>query len=433
VLTIRQEVELAIEKPAAGGRMIARHDGQVVLVSGAIPGERVVARIERTERRLAFASVVDVKEHSPDRRDGIADPLCGGCVYSHIAYSRQLALKADIVRDAFGRIGRIPIDDPIAVAASPEHGYRMRARFHVEGTRVGFYREGTHTLCDAAQTRQVSDEARDSVAAAVAHLVRGGARVDGVELTESIDGTERALSITVDDVQRVAEDTLEELPAASGLRGCAIQDARGAGLAAGDPSVSDTLAILSRSRLEAGVLRRHAASFFQANRYLVPDLVTAVMDAVPSTGAVLDLYAGVGLFTVALAGFGAREMTAVEGDRASGADLKENARAAVSRAGRVRVVLDSVERYLGSARLLVDTIVVDPPRTGISAEAMSSLLQAAAPRLIYVSCDPATMARDARWLVDGGYTLESLRAFDLFPNTPHIESLGVFAGARRMA
>jgi 23S rRNA (uracil1939-C5)-methyltransferase len=421
VLTLRQEIELAVEKPAAGGRMIARHDGQVVLVSGAVPGERVIARIERTERRLAFASVVDVKDASPDRRVGLADPSCGGCVYSHIAYPRQLALKADIVRDAFLRLGRMPLEGPLAVAPSPERGYRMRARFHVDGSRAGFYREGTHTLCDAAATGQVTEAALASVSSAVALLVRAGARVLSVELTESVDGRQRALGVTVGDV-RAAGPLLE----VSGLTGCAVQDPDGGRLALGDPFVADSLDVLTRGRVPHGALRRHAESFFQANRYLVADLVAAVVESIAADGPVLDLYAGVGLFSVALAGSGRREIVAVEGDRMSGTDLDVNA---APWGSAVAVTLDSVERYLSSPPSRVDTVIVDPPRTGISNQAMASVLTLLAPRIVYVSCDPATMARDARRLVDGGYTLQSLRAFDLFPNTPHIESLGVFVRA----
>lgn len=421
MLTPRQEIELAVEKPAAGGRMIARHDGQVVLVSGAVPGERVVARIERTERRLAFASVVEVKDASPDRRAGLADPSCGGCVYSHIAYPRQLALKADIVRDAFLRLGRMPLDGPIAVAPSPERGYRMRARFHVNGSRIGFYREGTHTLCDAAATAQVSDAARESVSSAVEVLVRAGACVLSVELTESVDGRQRALSVTVSDVRAVGP--LAPLPEVSGLTGCAVQDAAGGRLAAGDPFVADSLDVLTRGRVPDGSLRRHAESFFQANRYLVVDLVTAVVESIAADGPVLDLYAGVGLFSVALAGAGWREVMAVEGDRVSGTDLEVNA---APWGSAVAVTLDSVEHYLSASPPRIDTVIVDPPRTGISNQAMASILTLLAPRIVYVSCDPATMARDARRLLDGGYALESLRAFDLFPNTPHVESLGVF-------
>ena len=104
-----QQVELAVEKPAAGGRMIARHEGQVVFVLGAIPGERVVARIDRVERQLAFATTVDVPAPSPDRREPVVDLSCGGCLYAHVTYPRQVALKAEVIADAFTRLGRMAL------------------------------------------------------------------------------------------------------------------------------------------------------------------------------------------------------------------------------------------------------------------------------------------------------------------------------------
>ena len=139
-ITPGQELELSVEKPAAGGRMIARHEGQVLLVLGAIPGERVVARVERAERRVAFAETVRVLEASHDRRDVASDPRCGGCAYAHVTYERQLALKTDVVADAFTRIGHLPLDAVVPIAASPERGSRMRARLHVQDGRAGFYR-----------------------------------------------------------------------------------------------------------------------------------------------------------------------------------------------------------------------------------------------------------------------------------------------------
>jgi 23S rRNA (uracil1939-C5)-methyltransferase len=405
--------------------MIARSDGQVILVSGAVPGERVIARVERTERRLAFASVVDVSEPSIDRRSGLADPACGGCVYSHIVYSRQLTLKAEIVVDAFLRLGRVTVDGPIDVAPSPERGYRMRSRFHVEGARFGFYREGTHTLCDASATGQVGESALRAVASVVERLSEAGARASAIELTESVDAGQRAVSVTLDGNRAAAEAALARIATSDGLRGCAVRTADGARVESGDPYVVDSFDALTGGRATHGELRRHAESFFQANRFLVPDLVAAVLDSVIA-GPVLDLYAGVGLFSIALARAGLQEITAVEGDRMSGLDLQYNARSAASAVG---VVQDSVERFLHALTSRAGTIVVDPPRTGISAEAMTSLVRMGAPRIVYVSCDPATMARDARRLLDGGYRLESLRAFDLFPNTPHVECVGVFAGA----
>src|SRR5262249_56042754 len=138
-----QQVELTIEKPASGGRMIARHLGQIVVVEGAIPGERVKAWIERAEKRMAYAVTREVVEASPDRRGGVEDPLCGGALYSHITYPRQLSIKSDVVRDAFARLARYPIEAPIAVAGSPEEAYRMRARFHLHPPRPAFYRQNT--------------------------------------------------------------------------------------------------------------------------------------------------------------------------------------------------------------------------------------------------------------------------------------------------
>ena len=429
VLTLGQDVELVVEKPAAGGRMIARLDGQVVLVSGAVPGERVLARVERTEKRLAFASVVDVREPSPDRRAGFPDPTCGGCVYSHISYVRQLALKADIVRDAFARLGRLPIDGPIPVAPSPERGYRTRARFHVDGTRVGFYREATHTLCDAGGTGQVGDAGLATVSSVASALAGAGARVVSIELAESVDAGQRVVAATVGDVRVVSDAAWEALPAAAGLAGCAVQDTAGRRVEAGDPWIVDPLATLTSGRVESGGLRHGAEAFFQSNRFLLPELVTAVLDAVAPDGAILDLYAGVGLFSVALAASGRRDITAAEGDRVSGADLRYNARQASIQPGALTVVLDSVERYLlrrSRGHSIPATVIVDPPRTGMSTKVLGSIVKLGSPRIVYVSCDPATMARDARRLIDGGYTLESLRAFDLFPNTPHVETMGVF-------
>ena len=424
MIEVGQEIELAIEKPAAGGRMIARHDGQVVLVLGAIPGERVVARIERVEKRLAFAATTRVVAPSADRRETTGDPLCGGCVYSHIAYPRQLALKADVVADAFTRIGRVPLETSVTVAASPERGYRLRSRLHVRGGHIGSYREGTHELCDVAPTGQILPDTLGAVAAAVSALNAAGVEASSIRVSENIPASERALHIELSFGSAKAAAALEHAVAAASLTGCSARTVTGDVLTAGSPAVSDTLRALTADRFE-GTLSRSAESFFQANRFLLPVLVTTVLDVVSAgpAGEILDLYAGVGLFSVALAAAGHERITAVEGDRHSGADLRRNAAAWPA----VWPIVGAVEDYLAGTRGIPPaTIVVDPPRTGISRQAMEAVVAAGATRVIYVSCDPPTMARDARRLLDGGYRLSSLRAFDLFPNTPHVESLGVF-------
>ncbi len=423
MLNAGQQLELDIEKPAAGGRMIARHEGQIVLVMGAIPGERVLARIEKADRQLAFASTVDVLTPSSDRREPYVDPLCGGCLYAHISYARQLLVKADVIVDAFVRLGRLAAPS-VEVQASPEHGYRMRGRLYVDDGRAGFYREGSHSLCDAASTRLLTDEAVASATRVADALLQRGLGVKSVEVSENLDGTERALHVEAPSSARLEGSALAALTRSHGLTGCTVRTADGL-IAALDPAVSDPLETLTSGRATRGVLRRSAQSFFQANRFLLPSLVTAVMDAVPGEGEVLDLYAGVGLFSAALAGIGRTQITAVEGDRSGSADLVENA---AQFSGAITAVRDSVESYLtGTRNIRARTVIVDPPRTGISRAAMGMVASHGADRIIYVSCDPATMARDARRLVDAGYALESIRAFDLFPNTPHVETLAVFA------
>lgn len=424
-----------MEKPASGGRMIARHEGEVLLVAGAIPGERVGVRVTRGEKRVAFADVVTVHEASPDRRPVETDPACGGCHYAHISYRRQLQLKSEIIRDAFTRIGRVPVEREITVAESPERGYRMRARFHVDGRRIGFYREGTHELCDARSTGQVLDASIDAVDAAVASLAAQGVHVGSVELSENIRANERALHLDVKE-PRIPDGALDRAVDAAGLTGCTARGAGTAYYSAGDPIVSDRLLeivpLTADALLATGDptpppsdarLRRHPEAFFQGNRYLLRTLVGAVIDAVPS-GSVLDLYAGVGLFSVVLAEVKRGPVTAVEGDPVSSRDLLRNA---APYRDSLKVIRSSVEAFAARpAQKTPDTLIVDPPRTGMSKEAANAIAKMGAGRIIYVSCDAPTLARDARRLLDAGYRLVSLRGFDLFPNTPHVETLGVF-------
>jgi 23S rRNA (uracil1939-C5)-methyltransferase len=419
------EIEVAIEKPVAGGRMIARHNGQVVLVGGGVPGERVRARIEKADRRLALAQAIEILDPSPDRRPAFADPLCGGCVFSHLAYPRQLDLKREIVVDALARIGHIAHDRPVAINGSAEFEYRLRARLHVANGRVGFFKEGTHTLCDAASTRQLRDAALDSVKRAAEYAAGAGVRVSSIEFTENVPGTEIALALDVEDGDRLAGAGLPELTRAAEVNGCVVRDLKGRRRVSGELTVGDPITVLSMERGTRGELRRQPESFFQANRFLVPTLVAQVVDAVPADGPVLDLYAGVGLFSVTLAASGRDDITAVEGDRTSGADLRRNAGLF---GASLTLALESVESHLRSIDRppRAATVIVDPPRTGMSSEALTMLTALGAGRIIYVSCDPPTLARDARKLLDARYTLAGLEAFDLFPNTPHVECVAVF-------
>ena len=242
--------------------------------------------------------------------------------------------------------------------------------------------------------------------------------------TENIEASERAAHLELAPGARIDVAALERHAASAGLRGLSARGATtGDLLVAGMAIVTDPLSALIGGAGGA-VLQRRAESFFQGNRFLLRDLVRAVADAVPEHGEVLDLYAGVGLFSVSLAALGRADVTAVEGDRSSGADLRETARA---HAPKLEARIQRVEDYLASRRVpRTATVVIDPPRTGLSKDAADGMLRHAPHRVVYVSCDPATLARDARKLLDAGYRLDALRAFDLFPNTPHVETIAVF-------
>jgi tRNA/tmRNA/rRNA uracil-C5-methylase (TrmA/RlmC/RlmD family) len=531
-----QEIEIVIEKPVAGGRMLARHGGQVVLVAGTIPGERVRARIERVGRGVAFASVVDVLDAASTRRAPAGDPLCGGNVYAHVAYAAQPAIKAEVLRDALRHGGKIEWTGDLPVAPSPEHGYRMRARLHVRGGRAGFFREGTHDLCDAACTGQLRPEALDAASHFIACTPAAWLdAIEALELTENISGDQRTLHVLWSSRIRPPRSLppegwrIDTIPHVTGISADHPLSGR-ARIVSGSPTVSDPVSLLIGSRDDAAQtplsppqlqtdtagqpgsqlagrapassvsaaqsqpdaaeqpdghaagdaqapsasagaselaaapqLQRHAASFFQANRFLLPQLVDAVARHV-GEGPVVDLYAGVGLFAVTLAARGHEGIVAIEGDASSAHDLRINAEPF---GARLRVEHTSVEQYLtgasgsatsaspspaaasassltstaststtsasgvvserAAARVLgtETTLVVDPPRTGMSREALAAIIALRAARVLYVSCDVATFARDLRRLLDHGYALTHLEAFDLFPNTAHIESLAV--------
>lgn len=413
---------LHVEKPVAGGRMIARHEGAVVLVSGAIPGEVIDAEIEKVQRGTAWARTVRVNDASVDRVPGEEDPACGGNVLAHIRYARQTALKRQIIEDALHRIGRIE-PPPVDVTPSPIDGYRMRARLHVAAGRIGFFREGTHDLCDAGRTRQLLP-----ATVAVLQRVEAALKADAaapvmeLELSENCAADERAMHCVLRpgaDPSRLS--TLAVVPGVTGLS-CGPPAGTRALALWGTPRVRDTIQISGASGDYAVTIARHAHAFFQGNRFLLAPLLTAVADAVPG-GRVLDLYAGVGPFAVALGRRGDTRVVAIEGDGIAAQDLKANA---ASCGGAVEAVHQPVEAFVASRPRSFDAIIVDPPRTGMTKEALSGAVRLSPGRLVYVSCDVATFARDARAFIDAGYRLDTLRAFDLFPNTAHVETLALF-------
>jgi 23S rRNA (uracil1939-C5)-methyltransferase len=261
-------------------------------------------------------------------------------------------------------------------------------------------------------------DALDRLMAAVRSI--GAGTVREIELSENVDASERVVHL----------ETSEPLDPRLVAKLVSVD-----GLTPG-PYVTDTLTI-DQSLLK---LRRHVLAFFQGNRYLLRDLVTHVTDRVPIGAPLLDLYAGVGLFSVAAAVRRGAMTVAVEGDKAAFDDLSANASAAGAKLTAIRTSIENLGASLTKSRPAwptlrqaavasgapLEVVIVDPPRTGMSPEALGGVLAMKPPRLIYVSCDVATLARDARKIVDAGYAIERADAFDMFPNTPHVETVVVF-------
>lgn len=408
--------------------MIARHMGLVLLVAGAIPGEPVRVRIERVSRSMAYAAVEDVLEPHPSRRAVVGDPRCGGTVYAHIDYPEQTRLKGEIIRDGLQRLAQIDAPERVDVTPSPERGYRMRARVHLRNARIGFFLENTHCICDVRDSGQLLPETAAALDVAADMLRDAGLAGDAdLDVSENVSGDLRAVHIDLAPAARFERPReLRPVPGVTGLSWSrpAMSADR---VVAGSPHVEDTLELpplMGRPAVPAVRFRRHVKAFFQGNRFLVNDLVAAVVAACP-TGPVIDLYAGVGLFGVCLAATGQHRVTAVEGHAGSAADLAVNAQ---PYADTLVVHHCPVERFLqDQPRSRPGTLILDPPRTGMSRDAMAGALSLGADRVVFVSCDVATFARDVRRFVDEGYRLTSIRGFDLFPTTAHVEVLAVLS------
>jgi len=387
-------LDVRVERILPGGVGLAHAEGATVFVSLAAPGDLVRARVESAKGRVLFASVVEVLEPSPARVEPPCPYFgrCGGCDFQQLSYGAQLAAKAEIIRDCLRRMAHAEPPAEIEVVPSPEvWRYRSRARWQHDAVRrhLGYYERGSHRVCDVADC----PVAAPPVAERLTRL-RG----------------------------RMSEGTLPpaaEFEAVAGDEGVAL-----------DPAVEPADEREQVRRIGGETYRFDAGCFFQINHTLLGPLVEEGLRGTADGGeTALDLYSGVGLFTLPLARR-FRRVVAVEGNPASVRYARRNlSDASLTNA---RVETSSVGEWLtdNSSKLSrADFILLDPPRAGAEPEAVRGIIALAPAHVSYVSCDPATLARDLRLLLDAGYRLDSLRAFDMFPQTHHVETVVHLSGS----
>ncbi|MFP6563197.1 MAG: class I SAM-dependent RNA methyltransferase [Myxococcota bacterium] len=390
--------EVVIESLAAGGDGVAHlDDGRVVFVRETCPGDRVSLRIDHQGKNFARASVLELREAGSAR---VAPPCavfgkCGGCSWQHIDYPAQIEAKTRILRDAIERIGGfLPPDEVVVRASRGAYGYRTRARIMVSGTRVGFRSRGSNEICaidscpilapelDAELRRLVGTSSARRAESEFELLAGEGKVVRAVEAPSAPEqGWRRTPTLTVN-------------------------------------------ALGERVRVSPGV-------FVQGNAYFFEDLVRAVLrSAAPEgseAGLVIEFHSGAGFFTLPLSRR-FDKVIAVEANRRAVSDLEANC--VTAGIENIEVVAspaaDAIKRLASHAP---NCVVVDPPRTGLERDVADGISKLGADRIVYLSCDPATLARDLARMMDRGYRLASLEGFDLFPQTPHVEALAVLVRA----
>ncbi len=427
----------------AEGQGVARIDGCAVFIPNAICGERVRVRIEKAQKTWAAGKITEILERSPHRvnRACPVAKLCGGCDFWHMDYAEEARLKADRVRQALCRIGGESLEEVPILAAEQCQGYRNKAQYPVASQKgrvyAGFFRAGTHSVVENERCLILPPEAdqvkklvtdyvnhyRISAYDEAAHkgllrhiYVRRGAVSGQVLVCLVVNG--RKLPHT--------DDLIRRLQAVPGFTSLVLSvNTKKGNTVLGDEFITlygpgyieDTLCGLD--------FRLSARSFYQVNHAQAQRLYEAAIAQAGITrdDTVLDLYCGVGTITLIMAK-AAGKVIGVEVIPQAVEDAKENA---------LRNGIENAEFFCGDAGqaalaleakgIRADVAVVDPPRKGLNADAIEALVRMAPRRIVYVSCDPATLARDVALLKDRGYAVKNAMAADLFPRCAHVESI----------
>ncbi len=409
-----------IEKPVYGGAFLAHAEGKALFVPLALPGEQARVRVTDAKRGYAAAEIEEIVVASPDR---IAPQCrhfgaCGGCTYQHADYATQLKWKQAILRETLER-GGVRVPDEIGVLASEPWGYRNRIRLAIDAQgRPGYRGRRSHAVIPIEECPIAAPSLVDAAMVIARAALEAKAQLSEIALFCTTDASAILATITVAlrgkaDFNEVSTAMSARVPDLKGIEWLA-EGHRGQPARSirrwGERSIAYRAAGFDY-RVDHG-------AFFQVNRLLVDAFVERVTADRSGTLA-WDLFAGVGLFARKLSASFDR-VVAVESASTSTQSLTANLKHTCGVPVRAETLAFLHRDHVGARP---DLVVVDPPRAGLGAEVTSALIGTAAPAMVYVSCDPATLARDLLALIDGGYAVESVTLADLFPQTFHLETV----------
>jgi 23S rRNA (uracil1939-C5)-methyltransferase len=388
-LVVGDRIEVSPQELVAGGAALARIGGFPLFVKEIYPGDRALVEVTEVKRGFGRAGLVELIEAGLARKTmpcPVAEE-CGGCDWTSLRLDHQLEAKRKILLESLRRVGKIDLVPPIRIHASPLN-YRVRSRLHAAGGRFGFFAARSNEVVPLPPECEVVGPAVLENLAELAGFAHDSA-ASPYETFSSVETFETDLALAV---------------AGPGGEGAP-----------------------TRIRIRNFDYELSTDAFFQVNRHLhgtLIDLLVGLASQNQSRGRALDLYAGVGFFSLPLATL-FEEVFAVEGAPVSYLWARRNATPYPA----VHVVRDDVERFLSRGKEPIDFILVDPPRAGLTPGVSELISRLAGERICYLSCDPVTLSRDAARLARRGWSLRTLDLVDLFPNTHHIETLSSFERA----
>ena len=436
-------MEVAIESLAHGGAGVGRANGFVVFVRGVVPGDRVRAEIGKSKKSFAEARVLEILEPSSDRIEPVSQHP--GAPWQVMPYERQLAEKERQVREALQRLGgfEAPPVEPIVPAVEPFR-YRNKVEYSFgedeSGELVlGFHRPGRWDVVDAVAEDILASERVDELRRAV----EAWCREQGLPAYDRRDHTGLLRNLVVREGRRtdtlqarlvtsrgeLAADELAAVLPAESVLWTQVEGVAETTRGGKTKKLKGTLAIEERMEIAGNTLRFRISpdAFFQTNTEMAERLYATAAEMAGLSGRerVFDLYCGIGTISLALA-LEAGEVVGVELFERAVADAIENAKLngvdnARFYAGDIRTAMRPLLEEEGTA----DVVVIDPPRAGLSQKVVRRVLEVEAEKVVYVSCNPTTLAPNARQMVDAGYELKAVRPVDMFPQTPHIEAVAL--------